>query len=69
MAALLTEELGRSIRYEEVAPPPVPEYAELWAFLRAGGFGRSIDTVGALTGQPAMDFRAIVRENKAALER
>lgn len=68
MAALLTEELGRSIRYEEVAPPPVPEYAELWAFLRAGGFGRSIDTVGALTGQPAMDFRAIVRENKAALE-
>ena len=68
MAALLTEELGRPIRYEEVAPPPVQEYVELWAFLRAGGFGRATGTVEALTGQPALDFRAVVRENKEALE-
>ena len=38
MASLLSEELGRSIQYEEVTPPPAPEYAELWAFLRSGGF-------------------------------
>ena len=41
MATLLSQELGRSIQYEEVSPPPVPEYAELWAFLQAGGFDSS----------------------------
>ena len=68
MAALLSEELGRPIRYEEVAPPHRAEYAALWAFLRAGGFGRSTAAVEELTGQAPIDFRAIVRENRAALD-
>ena len=38
MASLLSEELGRQIHYEQVAPPQVAEYAQLWRFLQAGGF-------------------------------
>merc|ERR1712222_88523 len=64
MASLLSEELGRSIQYEEVTPPPVPEYADLWAFLRADGFDCSTGTVEELTGKPPIDFRSIVRANK-----
>jgi len=59
--------LGRPVRYEEVAPPPVPEYAQLWAFLRAGGFARSTGAVLQLTGRPPVGFRAIVQENMASL--
>merc|ERR1712032_579238 len=67
MASLLSEELGRSIQYEEVTPPPAPEYAELWAFLRSGGFDCSTGTVEELTGKPPIDFRSIVRANKTML--
>jgi len=67
MATLLSEELGRPIQYEEVKPPPVPEYAQLWAFLQAGGFDCSTDAVEELTGKPPTDFRSIVRENKTML--
>ena len=67
MAALLSEELGRPVRYEEVAPPAVPEYAQLWAFLRAGGFATSTRTVLRLTGWPPVGFRAVVQEYKQAL--
>jgi len=67
MASLLSEELGRSIQYEEVSPPPIPEYEELWAFLRAGGFDCSTGTVEELTGKPPIDFRSIVRANKILL--
>ena len=59
--------LGRPVRYEEVAPPPVPEYAQLWAFLRAGGFARSTGAVLQLTRRPPVGFRAIVQENMASL--
>ena len=51
MACLLSEELGRPIQYEEVTPPPLPEYAQLWAFLRAGGFDCS-------TGVASFNFKA-----------
>ena len=44
MASLLSEELGRSIRYEEISSPPMPAYAQLWDFLRAGGFDCSTGT-------------------------
>merc|ERR1712032_499868 len=67
MASLLSEELGRSIQYIEVTPPPAPEYAELWAFLRSGGFDCSTGTVEELTGKPPIDFRSIVRANKTML--
>ena len=67
MAALLSEELGRPIVYEEVAPLPFPGLEALWGFLKAGGFDASSDSVEQLTGKPPMDFRAIVNEAKPQL--
>ncbi len=36
--ALLSAATGRPVRYDECPPPPGPDMAGLWAFLRAGGF-------------------------------
>jgi uncharacterized protein YbjT (DUF2867 family) len=49
MAELLSAELGRKVRYEEVPAPPVEEYRALWRFLRAGGFARETDQVLRIT--------------------
>ena len=70
MAALLSGQLGRTIRYEEVEPPPMVEYQELWGFLRSGGFDCShgADTVHELTGTPPISFREIVLSMKDHLE-
>lgn len=67
MAALLTQELGREIRYQETKPPPIPAYEGLWAFLRAGGFDRDTNAVFQTTGRAPIDFREIVRDLKAEL--
>eukprot|EP00798_Chlamydomonas_sp_ICE-L_P015582 gene15582-21681_t len=67
MADLLTEELGRPIRYEEVEAPPVQAYQALWAFLRKGGFDKSTDEVLRVTGNSPIDFREVVRELKSQL--
>ena len=68
MAAVLSEELGRPITYEEVPAPPMPEYQALWGFLRAGGFdANSEGTVEELTGSAPTDFRSIVAEAKPLL--
>ena len=64
MAALLTEELGRTITYTECPPPPVPAYQELWTFLRAGGFDACTGTVEKLLGRPPKDFATYLQNFK-----
>ena len=46
---MLSEELGRPIRYEETPPPPLPSYEALWKFLSAGGFDHVSTRVPART--------------------
>lgn len=67
MAALLTRELGRPIRYEEVAPPPVASYEALWAFLRAGGFDCVGEGVHEHTGRQPVSFVEVVRQAQPLL--
>ena len=64
MAALLSSELGREVRYEEVESPGLEEYRQLWAFLRAGGFDScsGSEAVMRLTGREATPFREVVRQ-------
>jgi len=67
MASVLSEELGRTISYEEVKPPPIPEYEALWEFLKSGGFDASSTHVEELTGVAPTDFRTIINEARAVL--
>lgn len=64
MVALLSQELGKTVRYEQVNPPGLKEYCQLWAFLKRGGFDCSSGgkTVKRLTGREATDFREVVRQ-------
>jgi len=68
MAAMLSEELGRPVRYEEVPAPPFPEYEALWTFLKAGGFDHSSDAVARLTGEEPLGMREVVRALRAELQ-
>lgn len=68
MAELLSAELGRKVRYEEVPAPPVEEYRALWRFLRAGGFARETDQVLRITGEAPRDMRHIINDYRAELE-
>lgn len=64
MAALLTQELGRSVRYEEVEAPGLQEYEQLWSFLKKGGFDScsGAQTVARMTGQQPVGFHHVVRQ-------
>jgi uncharacterized protein YbjT (DUF2867 family) len=82
MAAILTRELGRPVRYVDVPDAAaaeglrtagLPEYViaglvEAFSALRAGRFADCTDAVAQVTGRPPRTFEAWCRKNAAAFE-
>mmetsp|Transcript_16444 Transcript_16444/g.38056 ORF Transcript_16444/g.38056 Transcript_16444/m.38056 type:complete len:296 (-) Transcript_16444:212-1099(-) len=50
MAQIVSESVGKSIEYKELDIPPVPDYGDLWRFLRRGGYDCDCDNVETITG-------------------
>ena len=80
VAALLSAELGRAIRYEEITPDTMragllaaglpPDYAEflllILSFFRAGYSARTTGAVQLLTGRPASPFERYAHDHRQA---
>ena len=83
VAAILSRAVGRTIRYEDIAPERMrgilvgaglaPDYAEflllILGFFKAGYAERTTDAVARITGRPPRRFEDYAREHAAAWRR